>query len=368
MISSDASRNDAGCSSHRDIPVAVLGATGAVGQRFIQLLENHPWFRVVAVAASEKSCGRRYADACSWKLATPIPPAVADLPVTPLDPARVSDYVQLVFSALPSDVAREVEPVFAEAGMAVSSNASAFRGEPDVPVLLADVNADHVRLLEIQRERRGWKGVLITNPNCTTSGIALVLKPLHDAFGVQSVMATSMQAISGAGYPGVPSFDILGSIVPWISGEEEKIEHESNLLLGSIDEGWQAPAGIAISAHANRVPVLDGHTVCLSIGFSNRGVEPGDVARALAAFADRSETAALPSAPRPPIRVLIERDRPQPRLDCSNASGMQIAVGRIRTCNLLDIRLVLAVHNTIRGAAGGSILNAELLVHEGWVS
>jgi len=368
MVSSAASKRFAERLPIREIPVAVLGATGAVGQRFIQLLEDHPWFRVVAVAASQKSCGLRYADACLWKLATPIPREVADLPVIPLDPSLLPDHVRLVFSALPADVARQVEPAFARAGLAVSSNASAFRYDPDVPVLLADVNAHHLRLLKIQRERRGWKGLLITNPNCTTSGIALTLKPLHDAFGVQSVIATSMQAVSGAGYPGEPSLDILGNIVPWIPGEEEKIERESNLLLGSVDDGRQTPAGIAISAHANRVPVLDGHTVCLSVGFSSQGIAPEDVTRELISFADRSKEATLPSAPCPPIRVFAEDDRPQPRLDCCDSTGMQVAVGRIRGCELLDIRLVLTVHNTIRGAAGGSILNAELLAREGWVS
>jgi len=350
------------------IPVAVLGATGAVGQRFIQLLEAHPWFRVGAVAASERSAGKPYTQACGWKLATPIPEAVEDLVVRPLDPSKLGrDDIRLAFSALPADIARGVEPDFVRAGFVVSSNASAFRFEPDVPIILPDVNPGHLSLLETQRRTRSWPGALITNPNCTTSGIALTLKPLQEEFGLRRVVVSTMQAISGAGYPGIPSLDILGNVVPWIPSEEEKIEKEPTLLLGTIKDGQQTPAAFTIAAHANRVPVLDGHTICMSIGFERDNVSPEDVFEALESFRGPGVIAGLPSAPRPPIRVLSEPDRPQPRLDCDSQAGMQISVGRIRTCPILDVRLVSVVHNTVRGAAGGSILNAELLSHEGWL-
>ncbi len=350
------------------IPIAILGATGAVGQRFIQLLESHPWFRVAAVAASERSVGRRYAEACAWKLTTPIPDEIADLVVRPLDPSKLgrSD-IRLAFSALPADVATQTEPEFVAAGFAVSSNAAAFRYEPDVPIVLPDVNPDHLALLGVQRRTRSWRGVLVTNPNCTTSGIALVLKPLQEAFGLQRVIVSTMQAISGAGYPGIPSLDILGNVVPWISGEEEKIERESALLLGTIDDGRQLPATFAIGAHANRVPVIDGHTICMSIGFERSHVSPTAVSQVLSAFGGAATACDLPSAPRPPVRVLSAPDRPQPRLDRGAQGGMQVSVGRIRECPVLDVRLVAVVHNTVRGAAGGSILNAELLAREGWL-
>jgi len=350
------------------IPAAVLGATGAVGQRFIQLLEAHPWFDVAAVAASDRSAGKTYAQACSWKLDTPIPADAARLDVRSLDPAKLGrDDIRLVFSALPADIARDIEPLFAEAGMAVSSNAAAFRYAPDVPVILPDVNPEHLQLVNAQRLNRQWNGLLITNPNCTTSGIALVLKPLQEAFGLQRVFVSTLQAISGAGYPGIPSLDILGNVVPWIGGEEEKIEREARLLLGSIEDGEQKAAEFKTSAHANRVPVVDGHTICLSVGFDHHGVSPEDVSRVLTSFRGGGPASELPSAPKPPLRVLTAADRPQPRLDCSAQAGMQVSVGRIRPCDILDIRLVLVVHNTVRGAAGGSILNAELLVHDGWL-
>ena len=361
-------RQDHRHQTHGTTPVAVLGATGTVGQRIIQLLEGHPWFHVAAVAASPRSVGKPYAEACHWALSTPIPEDVAHLVVRSLDPDTWDgDRLPLVFSALPADIAREIEPKLAQAGMAVSSNASAFRLEPDVPVLLPDVNPDHLALLEVQQRIRTWNGLLITNPNCTTSGIALVLKPLQEAFGLRSVIATSMQAISGAGYPGIPSLDILANTVPWIPGEEEKIEHESSLLLGRIQDEQQTPASFRVSAHANRVPVVDGHTVCLSIGFERESVLSKDVASVLAAFPGVGSASGLPSAPSPPIRVLAAPDRPQPRLDSHAQAGMQVSVGRIRPCSILDIRLVLVVHNTIRGAAGGAILNAELLMDRGWI-
>ena len=347
------------------IPVAVLGATGTVGQRFVQLLEDHPWLEIAALAASERSVGRSYADACSWRLPTALPEKAGRLTVQPLDPGGLRG-IGLVFSALPADAAREVEPAFAEAGMAVSSNASAYRFEDDVPLLVPEINAEHAALIDAQRRNRGWGGLLVTNPNCTTTGIALVLKPLADAFGLRAVIATSMQAVSGAGYPGVPSLDAFDNVLSLIPGEEEKMEREARILLGSVEGDRQVEAAFTLSAHANRVPVLEGHTVCLSLGFE-QPVTPEAARSALACFRGAGVTRDLPSAPEFPILVRPEIDRPQPRLDRDAGGGMQVVVGRIRECPVLDLRLVLVVHNTVRGAAGGSILNGELLIREGYV-
>ena len=347
------------------IPVAVLGATGTVGQRFVQLLEGHPWMEIAALAASERSVGKPYADACSWRLPTALPENAGRLTVQPLDPEKLHG-IGLVFSALPAATAREVEPAFAEAGMAISSNASAYRFEDDVPLLVPEINAGHAALIDVQRRKRGWPGLLVTNPNCTTTGIALVLKPLADAFGLRAVVATSMQAVSGAGYPGVPSLDALDNVLSLIPGEEEKMETEARLLLGSVDEDRQVEATFSLSAHANRVPVLEGHTVCLSVGFE-QPVTPEEARSALAGFLGAGAARGLPSSPEFPILVRPEIDRPQPRLDRDAGGGMQVVVGRIRECPVLDLRLVLVVHNTVRGAAGGSILNSELLIREGYI-
>ena len=347
------------------IPAGVLGATGIVGQRLVRALASHPWFALAAITASERKAGERYRDACPWKLPTPIPEPAASMRLRPTDASAMSD-VGIVFSALPADAARSIEPQLAEAGLVVSSNASAFREAPDVPLIIPEVNADHLALLERQRQARGWSGALVTNPNCTVSGIATVLKPLADAFGLRAVVSTSMQAISGAGYPGVAAIDILDNLVPWIPAEEEKIEAETRLLLGSIDSSGQSPGAFDVSAHANRVAVSHGHTVCLSIGF-NRPAEPTEVARVLAAYRADPEVSELPSAPDRVIRVVEAPDRPQPRLDRDAEDGMAVTVGRIRPCNLFDIRLVLVVHNAARGAAGGSILNGELLRRRGFV-
>jgi aspartate-semialdehyde dehydrogenase len=347
------------------IPVAVLGATGTVGQRFIQLLEGHPWLEIAAVAASERSAGKPYTEACTWRLPTALPDAVARMVVQPLDSGKL-DGIDLVFVALPADVARSVEPALAEAGMAISSNASAYRCEPDVPLLVPEVNGEHAALIEVQRRTRGWSGALVTNPNCTTTGIALVLKPLADAFGLQAVLATSMQAVSGAGYPGVSSLDAVDNVVCLIRGEEEKMERETRILLGSIENDCQIDATFGFSAHANRVPVIDGHTICLSLKL-DQSASPDHVASVLAAFRGAEAARDLPSSPSLPLVVRSEADRPQPRLDRDAGAGMQVTVGRIRECPVLDLRLVLVVHNTVRGAAGGSILNSELLVQEGYV-
>ena len=345
------------------IPVAILGATGAVGQRFIQLLADHPWFEIAALAASERNVGRRYADVAKWVIPGDPPPAVAEMIVRPLEPGLPA---QIVFSALPSEVARQVEPTFARAGYAVCSNASAYRQEPYVPLLIPEVNADHVAMIPHQRARCDWPGLIVTSPNCTTTGIVLPLKPLDDTFGLRRVFAVSMQAISGAGYPGVASLDILGNVVPYIGGEEEKIESETRLLLGRIENGMRIAADIAISAQANRVPVLDGHTVCLSVGFEKTPTVEEAVA-ALADFRGPEVVRKLPSAPGRPILVRPEPDRPQPRRDRDAMDGMAVTVGRVRPCPLLDLRLVTVSHNTLRGAASGAIMNAELLVAAGYV-
>jgi aspartate-semialdehyde dehydrogenase len=348
---------------HGQDPGSGPGATGMVGQRFVQLLANHPWFQITALAASERSLGRCYSEACSWVIGGDPPQTVAHLTVQPLEPTLSA---KLVFSALPAPVALEVEPRFAQAGYAVCSNAAAFRYAPDVPLVIPEVNADHLALIEEQRRQRGWKGFIVASPNCTTTGIAMVLKPLHDAFGSRKVMATTLQAISGAGYPGVASLDILDNVLPYIGGEEDKIEREPRLLLGSMAHGRRTEADFVVSAQANRVAVMDGHTICLSLGFE-RKPSMEQALTALRDFRGPEVVTHLPSAPAHPILVRDEIDRPQPRRDRDAEGGMAVTVGRARACPLLDLRLVLVVHNTRRGAAGGAIFAGELLKEAGWV-
>ncbi len=347
----------------KEIPVAVLGATGAVGQRFVQLLADHPWFEITAVAASERSAGRPYAEVCSWVVPGDPPPAVGEMVVRPLEPRLPA---RIVFSALPAAIAREVEPIFAQAGYAVCSNASAFRYEPDVPLIIPEVDAGHLALIERQRAKRGWSGLIVTSPNCTTTGIVMPLKPLDDAYGLRQVFAASMQAISGAGYPGVASLDILDNVVPYIGGEEEKIQRETRLLLGSVSNGRRTESDVVVSAQANRVPVLDGHTICLSVGLEKHATPERAIAT-LSEFRGPAAVRGLPSAPECPVLVRAEPDRPQPRRDRDAQGGMSVTVGRVRECPILDLRMVSVSHNTLRGAASGSILNAELLVAEGYV-
>jgi len=356
------------------IPVAVLAATGLVGQRFVQLLDDHPWFKVVALTGSPRAVGQRYDEACHWVLPEAMPGWAAALPVQATDPENLS--VPLVFSALPSRVAREVEPGFARAGTMVCSNASAYRREPDVPLLMPEVNPDHLSLLAVQREQRGWSGGIVTNPNCTSAGMTVTLKALQDAFGVRRVFAVSLQALSGAGYPGVASLDILDNVIPYIEGEEEKVEWESRKMLGTLREGGVELAGFAVSAHANRVAVSDGHLVTLSVelenGHRNDSHKNDSASLERAAQVLREYTAPpasrdLPSAPRPVILLRDEPDRPQPRLDRLAGGGMTTVVGRLRQDPLFDLKMVVLSHNTIRGAAGGSIYNAELLVEQGWL-
>lgn len=346
------------------IPVAVLGATGSVGQRFVQLLENHPWFEVTAVTGSQRTSGSLYGESCRWILSEAMPAGVRSLPV--LDTLPVIPDVPLVFSALPARVAAEAEPEYARAGVMVCSNASAFRQEDDVPLLLPEVNPDHTSLLDTQRQRRGWKGGIVTNPNCTSTGLTISLKALQDSFGVQKAFAVSMQAVSGAGYPGVASLDILGNVIPYIAGEEEKVQWEPRKMLGSYRGGQVHLADFALSVHCNRVPVRDGHMLCLSVEL-DADTELEQVRQALQGYQPPDQAADLPSTPRPVIAIASREDRPQPMLDKLVGGGMTTVVGRVRPDPILDWKLVVLSHNTIRGAAGGSIFNAELLKQQGWL-
>lgn len=344
------------------IPVAVLGATGSVGQRFVHLLDDHPWFRVAALTGSDRSAGRSYGEACRWVLGEAMPAWAAEMPLLPSDPEQVG--APLVFSALPTEKARTIEPEFARAGIMVCSNASAYRSEPDVPILIPEVNPEHAGLVEVQRRSRGWKGAIVTNSNCTSTGMTVALKPLLKAFGLRRVFAFSMQAVSGAGYPGVPSLDILDNVIPYIGGEEEKVELEPLKMLGRFDGAAIQPARFGVSAHTNRVAVSDGHLVCLSVELARQAsVEQAEAV--LQAYRPPQAAGGLPSTPDPVILLRNEDDRPQPRLDRMAGKGMTTVVGRLRPDPLFDLRLVVLSHNTIRGAAGGSIYNAELLVKLG---
>jgi aspartate-semialdehyde dehydrogenase len=335
-----------------------------VGQRFVQLLANHPWFQLSALTGSERTAGKTYAEACRWVLAEAMPAAARHLPVLPSDPAVVN--VPLVFSALPADLARTLEPEFARAGAVVCSNASAFRREADVPLLLPEVNPEHAALVHRQRRERGWKGAIVTNPNCTSTGLTVALKALQQAFGLRRVFAVSLQALSGAGYPGVASLDIQDNVVPFIPGEEAKVEWEPRKMLGCLEGEQVTLAEVVISAHTNRVAVSDGHLVCASLEFDHP-VTPEEARHALEGYQAPPQARDLPSAPRPPLAVRLEEDRPQPRLDRWTGSGMTTVVGRIRPDALFHIKLSVLSHNTVRGAAGGSIYNAELLYSLGFL-
>jgi len=353
----------------KKIPVAILGATGSVGQRFIQLLDGHTWFEVIALTGSERSAGKKYYDYCHWVLSDPMPDWAKSLTILPSDPEMTK--VPLAFSALPAKAASEIEPLYAQAGVAVCTNAGAYRRERDVPILLPEINPDHTVLVDSQRQRRGWSGLIVTNPNCTTTGVSIVLKILKDRFGISKAFLVSLQALSGAGYPGVPSMDIQDNVIPYIEGEEGKLEWEPLKILGTQKGGILSPADFLISAHANRVAVSDGHLVCMSVQFNN---PPGEdqivlaVQDALSEYKLPEESSDLPSSPDPVIALSQEKDRPQPRLDRMTGEGMTTVVGRIRRDPILDIKLAVLSHNTIRGAAGGSIYNAELLVRKGYIS
>jgi len=342
----------------------VLGATGIVGQRLVKLLSTHPWFELVEVAASERSSGKTYAEAVRWHLDGPIPEAARGLLVKSLDPRLACDFV---FSALDSSVAGPAEEDFARAGYPVVSNSKNHRMDPDVPLLIPEVNAAHLEAIPVQQKNRGYDtGFIVTNPNCSTAGLVLVLKPLADAFGLEKIFVVTLQAVSGAGYPGVASMDIHANVIPFISGEEEKMESEPQKLLGKWDGARFVDAGLGLSAHCNRVPVLDGHLECVSLALK-KIASLHEVREALRNFEVDPAVAALPTAVPQPIHVLDGDDRPQPRRDVHAGDGMAAVVGRVRECPLLDIKLTLLSHNLVRGAAGAALLNAELLAARGFL-
>jgi aspartate-semialdehyde dehydrogenase len=354
--------NESRTIAHRTekIPVAILGATGSVGQRFIQLLADHPWFRVHEVVASDRSAGKTYGQATDWRLDTLVPDAVSGLTVKNLGTDLES---KLLFSGLDSSVAGEAEDEYANRGCAVISNSRNHRMDSDVPLLIPEINADHLGAIEEQQKRR--PGYIVTNPNCSVMGLAIALAPLERAFGVEAVHVTTMQAISGAGFAGVASYAILDNVVPYIGGgEEEKIETEPRKILGAWKEGRFREAPMTISAQVNRVPVIDGHLMTASIKL-RESASLQDVREAMISFRGEPQTLQLPFAPKQPIHVLEAMDRPQPRLDRDRERGMAVSVGRLRDCPILDFRFVGLVHNTIRGAAGAAILNAELLEAKG---
>ncbi|WP_202320330.1 aspartate-semialdehyde dehydrogenase [Archaeoglobus neptunius] len=336
--------------------VGVLGATGMVGQKFIQLLERHPWFKLTSLAASERRVGKKYGEEVDWIVSQDVPEIARDIEMVPLDPKHVD--ADIVFSALPSSVAKEIEPKFAEAGFVVASNASAYRMADDVPLVIPEVNPEHLGMVEVQKKNRGWDGFIVTNPNCTTIVLVISLKPLMD-LGLKNVRVASMQALSGAGYPGVPSLAITDNVIPFIGGEEDKVETEPLKLLGKFDGKKVQFADIKVSASCHRVPVIDGHTEAVWVEF-DRDVTVEEVKEAFESLKPLD----LPTSPEKVIIVREEPDRPQPRLDRDAGNGMSVVVGRIRKDGEKGIKYIVMGHNTVRGAAGASILNAELMVQE----
>ncbi|MBP6016932.1 MAG: aspartate-semialdehyde dehydrogenase [Candidatus Promineofilum sp.] len=349
------------------IPVGVLGATGTVGQRFVQLLADHPWFEVAAVTGSDRTVGRPYGEGVSWMMPGDVPQQTAGLIVQPtrLELGIPGD-PPVVFSALPTAEAKEWEPRFAAAGYAVVTNTSVFRMDPTVPLLIPEVNPDHTALIPTQRAEKGWPGFIVASPNCSTTSAILPLKVFQEAFGVEAVILTTMQAISGAGYPGVSSLDIYDNVVPYIGGEDDKLQSEPTKLLGMVRDGQMLPAGIAISAQANRVPVVDGHLASVSVRLGRRASAEEAVA-ALRAWRPAAIVAQLPSSPHELLIYRPEPDRPQPRRDRDAGDGLAWTVGKVRACPVLDVRYVALTHNTLRGAAGGALLNAELLLAQGYI-
>jgi aspartate-semialdehyde dehydrogenase len=342
------------------IQVGILGATGMVGQHFIKFLQGHPWFELTWLGASDRSAGKRYKDAMTWHLPGGVPETVADLTVEESQPGNAP---HLLFSAMDASVATEIERAFARAGHVVVSNSKNHRMEPDVPLLVPEINPDHLKLVPVQQRARGWKGQIVTNPNCSTAGLTMGLAPLAE-FGITKVIVTTMQAISGAGYPGVPSMDIMGNVIPFIGGEEEKMEVETQKILGAFRGDHIEPLAARVSAHCNRVAVVDGHTETVSIAFSSKPTEQ-DLRRAIAGFSGVPQQRNLPSAPPSPVIYLEESNRPQPRKDADRGRGMTASIGRLRPCPVLDWKFVVLSHNTIRGAAGAAVLNAELMHSEG---
>lgn len=338
------------------IDVGVLGATGMVGQQFVRQLTGHPWFNLAWLAASERSEGKAYTDAAAWRLSTPMPSALEGQRVEACTPGRGP---RLVFSALDAAAADEIEIAFARAGHIVVSNARTWRMDPLVPLLVPEVNADHLSLIASQRREHGWTGAIVTNPNCSTVVLAMALAPLR-AFGLESVLVTTLQAVSGAGYPGVPSLDIVGNVVPGIVGEEAKIESETQKILGTS----AAAHPVVVSAHTHRVPVVDGHTEAISVRLAARPPVEA-VIEAFTSFRGQPQDLNLPSAPPVPLVYLDAPHRPQPRLDAERDGGMVVTIGRARRCPVLDVKFVALGHNTVRGAAGAAVLNAELMKARG---
>src|SRR3954449_5360949 len=343
--------------------IGILGATGVVGQRFIQMLEHHPWFEVAWLAASDRSEGRPYAEATRWRLKTAIPERVGQMMVSPATPSAAP---KVIFAALDASIAAELEPRFAEAGCAVVSNSSALRMKEDVPLVIPEVNGGHIKLIDVQGWRKKNGGYVVTNPNCSAIGLVLALAPLHQKFGLETVMAVTMQAVSGAGYPGVASLDILGNVIPFIKNEEEKMEEETKKLLGQVNGKRIIPGAFAMSAQCNRVAVEDGHTESVSIRLSKKATAE-EIIAAWNDYRSEPQELKLPSAPEKPIVYLEANDRPQPRFDVDMGAGMTTAVGRLRTCGVLDWKFTVLSHNTIRGAAGAALLNAELLKAKGYL-
>jgi aspartate-semialdehyde dehydrogenase len=342
------------------IPVGILGATGMVGQHFVKFLQNHPWFEIAWMGASDRSAGKPYREATSWRLDGAMPAGVQHLEVRECKPLNAP---RLVFSAMDASVATDIEREFAKAGHVVVSNSRNHRMEPDIPLLIPEVNPDHLKIIPHQQRVRGWKGQIATNPNCSTIVLTMALAPLKQ-FGITRVVATTMQAISGAGYPGVASMDINANVIPFIGGEEEKMQQETQKILGDFTGEGLRPLDAKVSAHCNRVPVVDGHTVTVSVEFERR---PGkdEIIRALVNYRSIPQERNLPSAPPQPVIYMEENDRPQPRRDVERERGMAVFVGRLRECPVLDYKFVAMGHNTIRGAAGAAVLNAELMYSEG---
>ncbi|MGA3016734.1 MAG: aspartate-semialdehyde dehydrogenase [Bryobacteraceae bacterium] len=342
------------------LEVGILGATGMVGQHFIKFLQGHPWFKLTWLGASDRSAGKVYRDAMTWHLAGGLPDSVARLTVEDSKPGNAP---RLLFSAMDASVATDIERAFAQAGHVVVSNSRNHRMERDVPLLVPEINPDHLRLVPGQQRARGWKGQIVTNPNCSTIVLTMGLAPLKQ-FGITRVVATTLQAISGAGYPGVPSMDIVGNVIPFIGGEEEKMQQETQKILGEFQDDHIEPLAAKVSAHCNRVPVVDGHTVTISVEFSSKPSE-ADVRHAFDVFTALPQQRELPSAPPRPVLYLEEANRPQPRKDADRDRGMTACVGRLRACPALDYKFVALAHNTVRGAAGAAVLNAELMHSEG---
>lgn len=344
----------------QNIEVGILGATGMVGQHFIKFLQNHPWFRVKWVGASDRSAGKKYRDATSWRLDGTMPDGVAGLTVSDCKPGNAP---RLMFSAMDASVATEIEREFAAAGHVVVSNSKNHRMEQDVPLLVPEVNPDHLKLIPGQQKGRGWKGQIVTNPNCSTVVLTMALGPLKQ-FDIKRVIVTTMQAISGAGYPGVASMDINANVIPFIGGEEEKMQQETQKILGRFAGERIEPLAAKVSAHCNRVPVVDGHTETVSLEMGAKPTE-ADLLAAFSAFQSLPQERNLPSAPKQPVIYMEERDRPQPRRDVERERGQTVFIGRLRECPVLDYKFVALGHNTIRGAAGAAVLNAELMLSEG---